>query len=41
MQTSALDVFEFYRAAPGGVPTQRPFSQERRYPCSTWIAPPA
>ena len=32
MQTSALDVFEFYRAAPGGVPTQRPFSQERRYP---------
>jgi dihydroxy-acid dehydratase len=32
MQTSALDVFEFYRAAPGGVPPQRPFSQERRYP---------
>ncbi|MFC4487080.1 dihydroxy-acid dehydratase [Tepidiphilus baoligensis] len=32
MQTSVLDVFEFYRAAPGGVPTQRPFSQERRYP---------
>ena len=32
IQTSALDVFEFYRAAPGGVPTQRPFSQERRYP---------
>ncbi|WP_142808930.1 dihydroxy-acid dehydratase [Tepidiphilus olei] len=32
MQTAVLDVFEFYRAAPGGVPTQRPFSQERRYP---------
>jgi dihydroxy-acid dehydratase len=25
-------VHEFYRAAPGGVPTQEAFSQERRYP---------
>ncbi|HEX8988430.1 MAG TPA: dihydroxy-acid dehydratase [Rhodocyclaceae bacterium] len=25
-------VFDFYRAAPGGVPTQTAFSQERRYP---------
>jgi len=27
-----LSVFEFYRAAPGGVPTQVAFSQSRRYP---------
>ncbi|MCX7897841.1 MAG: dihydroxy-acid dehydratase [Rhodocyclaceae bacterium] len=25
-------VHEFFRAAPGGVPTQTPFSQDRRYP---------
>jgi dihydroxy-acid dehydratase len=25
-------VFDFYRAAPGGVPTQEAFSQNRRYP---------
>ncbi len=25
-------VFEFYRAAPGGIPTQTAFSQQRRYP---------
>jgi dihydroxy-acid dehydratase len=25
-------VFDFFRAAPGGVPTQTAFSQERRYP---------
>lgn len=30
-QTSAPDVVEFYRAAPGGVPTQVAFSQDRRY----------
>lgn len=30
-QTSAPDVLEFYRAAPGGVPTQVAFSQDRRY----------
>ncbi len=26
------EVHRFYRAAPGGVPTQQPFSQERRWP---------
>ncbi len=30
-QTSAPDVLDFYRAAPGGVPTQVAFSQDRRY----------
>jgi len=32
MQAHDLSVFEFYQAAPGGVPTQVAFSQERRYP---------
>ena len=27
-----LNVYEFFRAAPGGVPTQTAFSQNRRYP---------
>ena len=27
-----LKVYEFFRAAPGGVPTQTAFSQDRRYP---------
>jgi len=27
-----VSVFEFFKAAPGGVPTQVAFSQERRYP---------
>ena len=27
-----LSVYEFYRASPGGVPTQTAFSQDRRYP---------
>lgn len=31
-QTSDPDVHHFYRAAPGGVPTQVAFSQDRRYP---------
>ena len=31
-QTSDPKVHEFYRAAPGGVPTQTAFSQSRRYP---------
>ena len=31
-QTSDAAVHEFYRAAPGGVPTQTAFSQSRRYP---------
>ncbi len=30
--SQAPEVREFYRAAPGGVPTQVAFSQERRYP---------
>lgn len=30
-QTSNPDVINFYRAAPGGVPTQVAFSQDRRY----------
>ena len=32
MQAHDLSVFEFYKAAPGGVPTQVAFSQDRRYP---------
>jgi dihydroxy-acid dehydratase len=32
MQAHDNAVFDFYRAAPGGVPTQTAFSQERRYP---------
>jgi dihydroxy-acid dehydratase len=31
MQAHDLSVFEFYKAAPGGVPTQVAFSQERRF----------
>jgi dihydroxy-acid dehydratase len=31
MQAHDLSVFEFYKAAPGGVPTQVAFSQDRRY----------
>jgi len=27
-----LGIYEFYRASPGGVPTQTAFSQDRRYP---------
>jgi len=30
--SAAPDVLEFFKAAPGGVPTQTAFSQERRYP---------
>ncbi|MDE3010920.1 MAG: dihydroxy-acid dehydratase [Pseudomonadota bacterium] len=30
-RTTRAEVLEFYRAAPGGVPTQVAFSQERRY----------
>ena len=30
-QTTSADVHEFYRAAPGGVPTQVAFSQNRRW----------
>ena len=32
MRTSSTRVHDFFRAAPGGVPTQVAFSQERRYP---------
>ena len=32
MQAHINSVFDFYRAAPGGVPTQTAFSQDRRYP---------
>ena len=32
MQAHDLSVFEFYKAAPGGVPTQVAFSQDKRYP---------
>ena len=32
MRTSSNSVHDFFRAAPGGVPTQVAFSQERRYP---------
>ncbi|MFN3987523.1 MAG: dihydroxy-acid dehydratase [Rhodocyclaceae bacterium] len=31
MQAHDNSVFEFFRAAPGGVPTQQPFSQDRRW----------
>ncbi len=31
-RTRDQKVLDFYRAAPGGVPTQQAFSQERRYP---------
>ena len=31
MQAHDNGVFDFYRAAPGGVPTQQPFSQDRRW----------
>ncbi len=31
MRTQAATVHDFYRAAPGGVPTQVAFSQDRRY----------
>lgn len=31
VQTNSEDVHKFYSAAPGGVPTQTAFSQERRY----------
>jgi dihydroxy-acid dehydratase len=31
MQAHDLSVFEFYKAAPGGVPTQVAFSQDRRF----------
>ena len=32
MHAHDVHVFDFYRAAPGGVPSQTAFSQERRYP---------
>ena len=32
MQAHDTSVFDFFRAAPGGVPTQTAFSQDRRYP---------
>jgi dihydroxy-acid dehydratase len=32
VQAHDNSVFDFYRAAPGGVPTQTAFSQDRRYP---------
>jgi len=32
MHAHDTSVFDFYRAAPGGVPTQTAFSQDRRYP---------
>jgi len=32
MQAHDLSVFEFFKAAPGGVPTQTAFSQSRRFP---------
>ncbi len=32
MRAHDVAVFDFYRAAPGGVPSQVAFSQERRYP---------
>ncbi|PKO84597.1 MAG: dihydroxy-acid dehydratase [Betaproteobacteria bacterium HGW-Betaproteobacteria-11] len=32
MQAHDVAVFDFYRAAPGGIPTQTAFSQDRRYP---------
>ncbi len=32
MRTKVPEVHDFFRAAPGGVPTQEAFSQDRRYP---------
>jgi dihydroxy-acid dehydratase len=32
MQAHDVSVFDFYKAAPGGVPTQVAFSQDKRYP---------
>jgi len=32
MQSHDTSVFDFYKAAPGGVPTQTAFSQDRRFP---------
>jgi dihydroxy-acid dehydratase len=32
MQAHNTSVFDFFRAAPGGVPTQTAFSQDRRFP---------
>ncbi|MBI5937921.1 MAG: dihydroxy-acid dehydratase [Betaproteobacteria bacterium] len=32
MHAHDISVFEFFKAAPGGVPTQVAFSQDRRYP---------
>jgi dihydroxy-acid dehydratase len=32
MRNQDPQVIEFYRAAPGGIPTQTAFSQNRRYP---------
>jgi dihydroxy-acid dehydratase len=32
IRTEDPQVFEFYQAAPGGIPTQKAFSQNRRYP---------
>jgi dihydroxy-acid dehydratase len=32
VQAHDNSVFDFYRAAPGGIPTQTAFSQDRRYP---------
>jgi dihydroxy-acid dehydratase len=32
MRAHDVSVFEFFKAAPGGVPTQVAFSQDRRYP---------
>ncbi|MDO8346990.1 MAG: dihydroxy-acid dehydratase [Rugosibacter sp.] len=32
IQAHDVGVFDFYRAAPGGIPTQTAFSQDRRYP---------
>ena len=32
MRAHDNSVFDFYRAAPGGIPTQTAFSQDRRYP---------
>ena len=32
VHTAASDVLEFFKAAPGGVPTQVAFSQDRHYP---------
>ena len=32
LRTTVSEVHDFFRAAPGGVPTQEAFSQDRRYP---------